>query len=83
MPMNEREKLLRQIQQLHFATVDLNLYLDTHPMCQQALMQYNRYTQELLQLRRMYEMKYGPLSNFGYAPSQYPWQWVTEPWPWE
>ena len=28
MPMNEG-KLLRQIQQLHFATVDLNLYLDT------------------------------------------------------
>ncbi|NLP46647.1 MAG: spore coat protein CotJB [Epulopiscium sp.] len=83
MPMNEREQLLLKIQQLHFATVDLNLYLDTHPACQQALRDYNRYTQELMRLRQMYEMKYGPLTNFGYAPSQYPWQWVNEPWPWE
>jgi len=83
MPMDERQQLMRQIQQLSFATVDLNLYLDTHPMCQQALFEYNRFTQELLRLRRMYEMKYGPITNFGYAPSQYPWQWVSEPWPWE
>ncbi|MBP1853679.1 spore coat protein CotJB [Metaclostridioides mangenotii] len=30
-----------------------------------------------------YENQYGPLTNFGYAPSRSPWQWNDEPWPWE
>ncbi|MGO0807265.1 spore coat protein CotJB [Clostridioides difficile] len=29
------------------------------------------------------ENKYGPLTNFGYAPSRCPWQWADQPWPWD
>lgn len=78
-----REDLLRKIQELEFAVIDLNLYLDTHPENQRALMDYNMFTSELIRLKRMYEMKYGPFTNFGYAPSQYPWRWIEDPWPWE
>jgi len=78
-----RNDLLRQIQEVEFALIDLNLYLDNYPENQQALVDYNMLTQKLMELKNMYEMQYGPLTNFGYAPSQYPWTWVNEPWPWE
>lgn len=80
---SEREMLMRKIKELTFATVDLNLYLDIHPKCQQAVMDYNCFTEELTKVRRLYEAKYGPLTNFGHSPSQYPWAWINEPWPWE
>lgn len=76
-------ELLDKIRELEFAAVDLNLYLDNHPMNQQALMDYNTVTKELMELKRMYEADSGPLIHFGCAPSQYPWRWVSEPWPWE
>jgi spore coat protein JB len=77
------DELFKKIHELEFAAVDLNLFLDTHPSNQQALMDYNRIAAELIQLKKMYEMQNGPLTNFGCSPSQYPWKWVDEPWPWE
>lgn len=79
----EQKKMLLKIQELSFTLVDLNLFLDTHPDCQQALIDYNNLTQEILKLKHTYQMKYGPLTNFGHCPSKYPWQWVKGPWPWE
>lgn len=82
--MVNKKSLLRNIQELEFACVDLNLYLDNHPRCEEALNDYNILTMELSKKKRMYEMNFGPLTNYGYAPSNYPWQWVNdEPWPWE
>ncbi|RKD22471.1 spore coat protein JB [Caminicella sporogenes DSM 14501] len=78
-----RKDLLKKIQEVEFAIVDLNLYLDTHPKNQRALADYNMLTNELFRLKKIYEMNYGPLTNFGYAPSHYPWQWIESPWPWE
>lgn len=75
--------LMKRIKELEFTAVDLNLYLDNHPMCQQALSDYNMVTEELSRLKRMYEMNFGPMTNYGTSPSQYPWRWVDEPWPWE
>jgi spore coat protein JB len=80
---SKRWGLLGKIKELEFATVDLNLYLDNHPENQQALADYNRFTGELIELKRRYENEYGPLTNFGYCPSEYPWAWVNEPWPWQ
>ncbi|OGO83144.1 MAG: spore coat protein CotJB [Clostridiales bacterium GWD2_32_19] len=77
------EDLLLEIQKFEFATVDLNLFLDTHPDNQRALNDYNMYTVELSKLKKEYRLKFGPLANFGSAPSMSPWQWVETPWPWE
>ncbi|HAN09530.1 MAG TPA: spore coat protein CotJB [Clostridiales bacterium] len=77
------EDLLLEIQKLEFATVDLNLFLDTHPDNQMALNDYNMYTVELSKLKKEYRLRFGPFANFGSAPSKYPWQWVESPWPWE
>ena len=83
MEVMDRKELFKKIQEIEFTAVDLNLFLDTHPTCKQALMDYNTVTCELMQLKKVYEAAHGPLTNFGYSPSQYPWRWVDDPWPWE
>jgi spore coat protein JB len=80
---SERSELINKIREYEFATVDLNLYLDNFPQCQQALAAYNTFTSKLIELKKEYEMKYGILTNFGYAESQMPWSWINDPWPWE
>ncbi|NLW24077.1 MAG: spore coat protein CotJB [Clostridia bacterium] len=74
---------MRELQEVSFALVELNLFLDNNPTNQQALADYNMFARKYEELKKMYESLYGPLTNFGYAPSKYPWQWVNEPWPWE
>ncbi|QUI22587.1 spore coat protein CotJB [Vallitalea pronyensis] len=76
-------KLMRDIQKLGFAVLDLNLYLDTHPDDKKALSDYNAIQCQYEKKREMYEMNVGPLVNFGMSPSKYPWQWLEGPWPWE
>lgn len=80
---NERLALLRQIMEVEFACLDLNLYLDTHPTEQKALMDYNTFSTQLRGLINMYECQYGMLLNFGFSLSKYPWAWLNDPWPWE
>ena len=46
--MNVRQELLNQIRAIEFMTVELNLYLDTHPCDMRALKEYNMYTQQLM-----------------------------------
>ena len=76
-------QLLEEIMELEFAAVELNLYLDTHPFERKAISQYNDVVHELRARKQRYEMKYGPLANYGTYTSEYPWGWVEEPWPWE
>lgn len=80
---NERARLLDEIRAIEFMTIELNLYLDTHPDDQKALNDYNTYTKQLMALKDEYQKRYGPLSNFGTAVSEYPWAWINNPWPWE
>jgi spore coat protein JB len=83
MKKESRQELMLKIQELSFACVDLNLYLDNHPEDKNAINTYNKFVSQFIQARCAYESKYGPLTNFGYAPSSYPWQWVNQPWPWD
>lgn len=83
MQMMDRKAMLTRIQELEFAAVELNLFLDTHPDNRQALADYNVFTEQLINMKNVYEMRFGPLYNFGLSPSRFPWQWIDEPWPWE
>ena len=83
MRKESRQELMLKIQELSFACVDLNLYLDNHPEDKNAINTYNKLVTQFVQARCAYESKYGPLTNFGYAPSNYCWQWVNQPWPWD
>lgn len=81
---HERARLLYDIQALEFAAVDLNLYLDTHPTDERALLDYNEISRQLKELKTKYEDCFGPLTNFGNAPGGCDhWKWLDEPWPWE
>lgn len=83
MRQGSRNELLTKVQELSFACLDLNLYLDNHPDDKNAVNTYNSLCIQFAKAKCAYESNYGPLTNFGYAPSNYPWQWVSEPWPWD
>jgi spore coat protein JB len=80
---DEYYKILCELQSLDFVLVELTLYLDTHPRDMQALQQFNQCVHKRQQVAAAYEMKYGPLLQFGHSYSRYPWQWAQDPWPWQ
>jgi spore coat protein JB len=80
---DEYYKLLCELQTLDFVLVELTLYLDTHPTDMPALQQFNQFAQKRQQVAAAYEVKFGPLLQFGHSFSRYPWQWSQDPWPWQ
>ncbi len=81
--MDERQLMLKEIQQLEFVAVELNLFLDTHPQDQAALRHFYAVRDKLLAAVKRYEQIYGPLTVVGFTPKTCPWQWIEGPWPWE
>lgn len=81
--MPTRADMLTTIEELCFACLDMNLYLDAHPDDKNATNTYNKLCSQLGQARISYEKKYGPINNFGYSPIQYPNKWVDDAWPWD
>jgi len=77
-----REKMLAELMAADFTVIELNLYLDTHPSDQNAIKLYNTGVKRSKMLRDNYERQYGPLTA-RLSFSNYPWQWITSPWPWE
>lgn len=75
--------LLKELQETDFVLVELNLYLDTHPLDTQAIQQFNQFSQKRQQLASRFEMAFGPLLHFGHSFSRAPWQWIETPWPWQ
>ena len=76
-------KLLQELQAIDFTLLELNLYLDTHPKDYKILEQYNSCAQQRMKLADEFQLKYGPLQNFGHFYSQFPWEWSQAPWPWQ
>jgi spore coat protein JB len=77
----ERLEMLKEIMAYEFSVVELNLYLDTHPVDQRALTIYNEYIRKLKALKDAYVEKFAPLTSEFIAKC--PWAWIDEPWPWE
>ena len=75
--------LLEELQAIDFVLVDLNLYLDTHPDDHEAIQQFNEYAKKSMTLKTAFEQKFGPLMHFGMSYSNYPFNWVDTPWPWQ
>lgn len=82
-PSNEKEALLYQYLQYHFALTDLDLYLDTHPNDREAIALYNKYLMIGEQMRMKYENMYGPLMLDSKSLNKATWIWKDGPWPWE
>ena len=79
---NDRIELLRKIQMIEFVIYDAALYLDTHPMDQDALNYYHKYKMLGDEAVAEYNACYGPLT-IDSVESKNQWTWIEKPWPWE
>lgn len=80
--MNERDRLLRRIQEEDFTVYETVLYLDGHPQNRKALAFYDEHCKIAKALRNEFESKYGPLTVCeNRDPAD--WHWIDRPWPWE
>ncbi len=82
--VNQREKPVTpktELQVLAFMIQELALYLDTHRDDCEALELYKEYQQVYHKCMMRYTEECGPL-NHG-VPSQGPYRWLDDPWPWE
>lgn len=77
----DRITLLREIQDLNFAVIEANLYLDAYENTQ-ALEYKEKAIKELESKVESYENKYGPLTIYGKTEEEQN-EWITTPWPWE
>ena len=73
--------LLKKIQELSFAKVETELYLDTHTDSKQALDYYRDILNRLDEAMTEYQNKYGPLFAEGVVGDR--WTWVDGKWPWQ
>ena len=78
----DKEMMLRRLSSIHFALVELNLFLDTHPENTEALKAFKSYEEKFKVLLKDYQARFGPIvardssDNTG-------WDWIKGPWPWE
>lgn len=82
--VNTKEKPvnpLTELQTMAFAIQELALYLDTHRDDQEALTLYQTYQKLYHQGMNEYTKKYGPLTHK--HPTEGPYKWLDDPWPWE
>lgn len=81
--MRTREAIMNDLYAASFALDDVVLYLDTHPLDQEALEYYHevqaledKITEEYL-LSRQGELMNSTVDNCKC------WTWINNPWPWE
>lgn len=78
-----KQELTEKLNQVNLVCVDLNLFLDTHPDCKEALDDFNRANTYYRELVDEYETRFGPLIGFGLTKEMKEYNWCKGPWPWE
>ena len=78
-----RAMMLKEIQELDFRMLELNLYLDTHPFDEKAVAEYNLASNKSIAMKKHFEKLYGPLTIEDKDDLKTPWQWIEGPWPWQ
>ena len=76
-----KNELMRKIQELSFAKVETELFLDTHPECKLALEYYQKTVDELDNAMEEYQNAYGPIVASAQMGNR--WSWCDTPWPWQ
>ena len=81
--MNKTE-LMKYINELEFALVDLNLYLDTHPDNAEALEMFTKLAATLKSAKYDYAKRFAPICVMD-VKNQIPFEWVSaeHKWPWQ
>jgi spore coat protein JB len=82
MYMQQRDSMLIEIMKFQLATLDITLFLDTHPNDPIAIIRHHEYSTKLMQLKDEFGRKFGPLD--AYTPDiSGTWRYINSPWPWE
>lgn len=82
--MNERQQLMKEINEVSFAVDDILLYLDTHPCDRDALSYAKQHMKERKRLMMEYAKMYGPLTVMdSLEVCGDTWKWAEQPFPWE
>lgn len=82
--LNDRRKLLHEIDKVSFAIVEMVEYLDTHPYEKEAIEYLNHYNRLRNQLMREYASKYGALTvDLAAEENCGEWNWALQKMPWK
>lgn len=74
--------LLKTIDEASFMIDEITLYLDTHPNCKDAIVEFKKYEYIRKKAIHEYTVMYGPLTRYDVNAENY-WCWINNPWPWE
>ena len=77
----EQKNMLVELMESQFVLVETALYLHTHPEDERALRIHNNASMQYMQLKDLYESRYGLLTSYGM--SRLPWSYINDPWPWD
>ena len=70
-----------ELQAMAFAIQELALYLDTHRDDEEVLTVYRHYQKKYEEAKTAYAKLCGSINH--YTPTEGPYDWLNEPWPWE
>lgn len=79
----EARKLLKEISILDFAVTEISLFLDTHPVHQEAMRYFTYYNRLKNEKSKEYASLYGPLTLEQAKQTGNDFLWTVQPWPWE
>ena len=83
MDKKTKESKLRELQELEFVAIDLNLYLDTHPDDDGAIKKLKEHYEKIRTLRETYESEVTMLFSHHIKDKKDLDRWINDPWPWE
>lgn len=82
-PNSEEEEALLNLNQMHFAMHEANLYLDVFPNDREMMREYIKFRDSYNELLNNYQERYGALNiNSSYLDNT-PFGWEEENWPWD
>lgn len=82
-PKSEQDEALLNLNQMHFAMHEANLYLDVYPNDRNMLREYNKFKDAYNKLLNDYQMKYGALNVNSNNLNNIPFGWQSEDFPWD
>ena len=72
---------MKKIQEISFAKLETQLFLDTHPDNSAALAYFHTLCGELDELMDEYQGKHGAIRTNGVSGKS--WNWIEGEWPWQ
>lgn len=81
----DRKNLLREIDQISFAVVEMNEYLDTHPFEEDGILYLKHLNDKRKKRMEEYAKKYEPLcmNDVDQNNCEKSWDWALTPFPWK